>query len=442
MDAQILAAAKVLPDATKIEPFDGNNFKRWQQKVLAVLDFTKISSVLTEPRPDEESEEQSEELRNWEMANKLCVNTILNSLSNELFDVYCNFTIARDLWDELVGRYVIEDEGTKKFAASNFLHFQMTDEKSITSQIHEFHNIVAESAKEGDGLPESFMTQCLVEKLPDSWKEYKLHFKQKKTFMSLQQTIVHIKIEERNRSLEKVNKAKEIISKANLVEEKSSRPPQHYKKFDHKPKGKHWNNKKRFNTSHSLIQKKRVNCFICGKAGHYAAVCKQRTSNNNKGSISKNKANVTEVEEIIAAVVSEAHMTTEVKGWVIDSASTRHICGNKEDLSSYTPIKENTERVIVGDNRSVPVVGKGKALLKLTSGKTLSLSDVLHVPHFRHNLVSVHLLGKARLKVLFDGGIVTLTKHDVFIGKGYEDQGLFVLNVANTIFKKKKKKCC
>jgi hypothetical protein len=157
MDAEILAAAKVLLDATKIEPFDGNNFKHWQQKVLAVLDFTKISSALTEPRSDEESEEQSEELRNWEMANKLCVNTILNSLSNELFDVYYNCTIARDLWDELVGRYVIEDEDTKKFAASNFLHFQMTDEKSITSQIHEFHNIVTELAKEGDGLLETFL---------------------------------------------------------------------------------------------------------------------------------------------------------------------------------------------------------------------------------------------------------------------------------------------
>jgi len=97
--------------------------------------------------------------------------------------------------------------GTKKFVASNSLHFQMTDEKSITSQIHEFHSIVAELAKEGDGLPESFVTQCLAEKLSDSWKEYKLHFKQKKTFMRLQQTIIHIKIEERNRSLEKVNKA-------------------------------------------------------------------------------------------------------------------------------------------------------------------------------------------------------------------------------------------
>jgi hypothetical protein len=220
-----------------------NNFKHWQQKVLAVLDFTKISSALTELIPNKELEELFEELRNWEMANKLCVNTILNSLSNELFDVYCNFTITGDLGDKLVGRYVIENEGIKKLVASNFLHFQMTDEKSITSQIQEFHNIVAELAKEGDGLPKSFMTQCFVEKLPDSWEEYKLHFKQKKTFMSLQQTIEHIKIEEMNMSLKKVNIVKEIIFKANLVKERSSRPPQHYKKFDHKPKEKPWNNK-------------------------------------------------------------------------------------------------------------------------------------------------------------------------------------------------------
>jgi hypothetical protein len=53
---------------------------------------------------------------------------------------------------------VIENEGIKKLAASNFLNFQMIDEKSITSQIHEFHNIVVELAKEGDDLPKSFMT--------------------------------------------------------------------------------------------------------------------------------------------------------------------------------------------------------------------------------------------------------------------------------------------
>ena len=45
--------------------------------------------------------------------------------------------------------------------------------------------------------------------------------------MSLQQTIVHIKTEERNRSLEKTSKAKELVSKANIVQDK---PPHNYKK--------------------------------------------------------------------------------------------------------------------------------------------------------------------------------------------------------------------
>jgi hypothetical protein len=43
------------------------------------------------------------------------------------------------------------------------------------------------------------------------------------------------------------------------------------------------------------------------------------------------------------------------------------------------------------------------------------------------------LLGKAGIKVVFDGGIVTLTKNDVFVGRGYIDQGLFVRSIDKII---------
>ena len=46
------------------------------------------------------------------------------------------------------------------------------------------------------------------------------------------------------------------------------------------------------------------------------------------------------------------------------------------------------------------------------------------------------MFGKASIKVLFDGGIVTLTKNEVFVGKGYDDEGLFVLNVNQVINEK------
>ena len=43
------------------------------------------------------------------------------------------------------------------------------------------------------------------------------------------------------------------------------------------------------------------------------------------------------------------------------------------------------------------------------------------------------MLGNPGIKVLFDGGIFTLTKNEVFVGKGYDDKDLFVLNVDQVI---------
>ena len=68
---------------------------------------------------------------------------------------------------------------------------------------------------------------------------------------------------------------------------------------------------------------------------------------------------------------------------MVDSGATRHIYGNRSASTSYTTVKEGEEQVFIGDSRSTPVIGKGKVLLKLTSGKVLALSHVLHVPDIR-----------------------------------------------------------
>lgn len=121
---------------------------------------------------------------------------------------------------------------------------------------------------------------------------------------------------------------------------------------------------------------------------------------------------------------------TDVKKWVVDSGATKHICGNKDVFTSYTHVGVEEEHVYLGDSRTTPVLGKGKVLLKLTSGKTLALTNVLHVPTIRTNLISVALLGKSGIKVVFDSDKIVMTKNDTFLGKGYNDQGLFVLNVS------------
>ena len=87
----------------------------------------------------------------------------------------------------------------------------------------------------------------------------------------------------------------------------------------------------------------------------------------------------------------------------------------------------------MGDSKSSPTIGKGKVLLKLTSRKVLALSNVLHMPDIHWNLVLVSLLGKIGVRILFDSNKIVLTKKDVFVGKGYCNQGLFMLNVYDSI---------
>jgi len=133
------------------------------------------------------------------------------------------------------------------------------------------------------------------------------------------------------------------------------------------------------------------------------------------------------------AVVSQVNLVTNVSKWVVNFGATRHICANINVFTSYTSVGDGEEQVYLGDSRATLVLRKGKVLLKLTYGKTLTWSDVLHVPSIRVNLIFVALLSKVGVKVSFEYDKIVMTKNNVFVGKGYCDQGLFVLNIYEVI---------
>ena len=108
--------------------------------------------------------------------------------------------------------------------------------------------------------------------------------------------------------------------------------------------------------------------------------------------------------------------------------ATRHICTNRNMLAEYEEVNDG-ENVFLGDARTTKVVGKGKVVLKLTSGKNLILNAILHVPDMRRNLVSGFLLNKAGLKLVFESNKLVLSCNEDFVGKGFCHEGLFVLDI-------------
>ncbi|GAU51024.1 hypothetical protein TSUD_283680 [Trifolium subterraneum] len=400
--------AKQFPDVTKIEEFDGQNFKRWQERVYSILDMYTVVNALTESKPATTATEKVTE--QWTHANRVCRCTILSTLSNELFDVYCSYKEAKDIWESMAAKYTAEDAGKQKFVIGNYYRWEMVEDKDIKAQINEYHKLLEGLKAENITLPDAFVAGVLIEKLPQSWKDYKNQLKHKQKQLPLADLITHMIIEDTNRKESRVAKAKALASKANLVQNKTHhkfQKPRYGQKSKSKPDHNNHNYVPRV-TNPTI--KRKGNCYVCGKAGHHAPQCRHRMGNDNPP---KPRANLAEGDEkdndiivsvisLIVAVVSQVNMVTDVSKWVVDSGATRHICANKDAFTSYTIVGDGEEQVYLGDSRTVAVQGKGKIMLKLTSGKTLVLTEVLHVPEIRTNLISVAQLSKSGVKVSFE----------------------------------------
>ena len=75
------------------------------------------------------------------------------------------------------------------------------------------------------------------------------------------------------------------------------------------------------------------------------------------------------------------------------------------------------------------MLGEGQVKLELSSRNFLVLDGVYHIFYIRKNLISTSLLVQQGYKVVFESNRVVITRHGVFIGKGYICDGLFKLSL-------------
>lgn len=264
-------------------------------------------------------------------------------------------------------------------------------------------------------LSESFQVADAIEKLPPSWKDFKNYLKHKRKEMTMEDLIVRLRIEEDNRHSEKKT-TNNMVAKANIVEDANSNKRKRTDEGQHKKKTK----------------KFAGNCNNCGIKGHKAVDCRKPKGFKKK----KAQANVAEVEHLsetvseldLCAVVTECNLISNSNEWFIDTGANRHICANKWMFSTFKATTDE-EKIYMGNSSTSKVEGIGKIVLKMTSGKEVTLNNVLYVPEIRKNLVSGSLLSKHGFKMVFVSDKFILSKNEVYLGKGYVSEGLFKMSV-------------
>ena len=72
--------------------------------VYFAIDVVNLGHILIDPKPKSDFEDLSK----WENGNKHVRHVILSTPTNELFDIYCQYKVAEEIWDALTKKYIIE----------------------------------------------------------------------------------------------------------------------------------------------------------------------------------------------------------------------------------------------------------------------------------------------------------------------------------------------
>ncbi|KAL0309014.1 UNVERIFIED_CONTAM: hypothetical protein Sradi_5843700 [Sesamum radiatum] len=212
------------------DKFSGQFFKRWQQRMKIWLTMKGLLTVIqvTKPEPTD-TDSKTAEIAQWTERDQIGRGAILSAMSNTLFDVYCSDSYtAKFLWDKLDRKYNTEEQGLKKYYVSNFMRYQMVEDRSWTN-------------------------------FPNPGKNFGMTLKHQKGRLSLDDLMIAISIEEEHRN--QTHKIPvEHRPRANLIvgNQRVNKINSNSKAIN---KGKTTKNKK---------SKANKPCWNCGQVGHWA----------------------------------------------------------------------------------------------------------------------------------------------------------------------------
>ncbi|GJW74374.1 pol polyprotein [Tanacetum coccineum] len=331
--------------AKKPEKFNGQNFKRWQQKMFFYLTTLGLARFLKETAPQVEppAEGQSsnaqavQAVEAWKHSDFLCHNYVLNGLIDPLYNVYCKTMTAKELLESLERKYKTEDAGIKKFMVARFLDYKMVDSKSVVSQVQDLQVLLHDIHAEGMTLSETFQVAAIIEKLPPSWVEFKNYLKHKRKEMSVEDLVVHLRIEEDNKLAQK-DTYTPVSVKANMVEHvgSSSRFNSKGNKKDKKKNDKKSKGKSEYLAPKAGIVKQKFQgtCYNCDQPGHRAANCKMpKRVNPRQANMVNDDVDMIAMVSDVYAMISEVNLVgTNHGGWWIDTGAEQFDMGTPQKL--------------------------------------------------------------------------------------------------------------
>ena len=181
-------------------------------------------------------------------------------------------------------------------------------------------------------------------------------------------------------------------------------------------RGKSKDRRSKSRSHHSSHKSKPIECWNCGKSGHYKNQCRSARKNQE----AKDEANVASTSGGDDALICS--LESKEESWVLDSGASFHATSQKEFFKNYVP--GNLGKVYLGNDQSCEIVGKGAVQVKL-NGSVWELKNVRHIPDLTKNLISVSQLASEGYTTVFHGDHWKISKGAMIIARGKKSGTLY-----------------
>nr|TKS10928.1 hypothetical protein D5086_0000078330 [Populus alba] len=151
--------------------------------------------------------------------------------------------------------------------------------------------------------------------------------------------------------------------------------------------------KSRYRSKSKFGPRKQVECWNCGKPGHYMRNC----TKPKKPEADSANATTDEVQDALILAVQ-----SPIDDWILDSGALFHYTPHHEMMQNYVGGDHGV--VYLADGQPMNIVGIGDVQIKKMNGSIWNLQNVRHVPGLKKKLISVGQLDDSGHSILFAGG--------------------------------------
>ncbi|XP_021321381.1 uncharacterized protein LOC110437305 [Sorghum bicolor] len=206
-----------------------------------------------------------EEEQTFMAADNLFRGAVISALDNKYVDNYIICTTAKELWDALEAKFGVSHVGSELYLMEQLFDYKMVDNRSVIEQAHEIQALAKELEQFPCVLPEKFMADGIIAKLPPSWKDFATSLKHQRKEFGLIELMGTLDVEEKARAKDTHGKGVESSS-ANVVQKKKQFAFCNKKKNNQE--NKQGANSKPKQTATFKNKKTDGGCFVCGSDNH------------------------------------------------------------------------------------------------------------------------------------------------------------------------------